>query len=217
MTIYSVNPAASLIIRDQEGTQTTSSISPSLVRDSRDNYLDPSRGSRNAVNATFAGLGGTTAFIKGEVDSAWYFPLGQTALMFRGRFGYAKGLSNKKLPLYERFYVGGLNTVRGLGFGDGGPKDPATGDAIGGTEELILNAENIFPLLPEMKLKGVVFFDAGKAYDDFHNFGSLRYTTGLGFRWLSPMGPIRLEWGYNLKRQDGEGASKFEFAFGTFF
>jgi outer membrane protein insertion porin family len=137
--------------------------------------------------------------------------------MLRGRFGYAKGIFNKKLPLYENFYVGGLYTVRGLGLGDAGPKDPNTGDAIGGSTELVFNTEYIFPLYPEMKLKGVVFFDAGKAYEDFQNFGSLRYTTGLGFRWLSPMGPIRLEWGYNVKKEPGESASKFEFAFGTFF
>jgi outer membrane protein insertion porin family len=66
-------------------------------------------------------------------------------------------------------------------------------------------------------LKGVVFFDAGNAYEDFEAFGELRYTTGLGFRWISPMGPIRLEWGYNIDKKEGESQSKFEFAFGTFF
>ncbi len=216
-TIENIDENASTIIKDQKGTNTTSSITPSLVRDSRDNYLDPSRGSRNSATLTLAGLGGSNGFIKGILDSAWYFPLGETTFMARGRFGYAKGIFNKKLPLYERFYVGGLYTVRGLGFGDAGPKDPVSGDAIGGTEELIFNTEYIFPIFPEMKLKGVVFFDAGNAYEDFQNFGTLRYTTGLGFRWLSPMGPIRLEWGYNIDKKEGESASKFEFAFGTFF
>ncbi len=212
-----MKPSASPVIKDQEGTKTTSSITPTIVRDSRDNYVDPSKGSRNAVTFTFAGLGGDNAYIKGLFDSAWYFPLGKTTIMLRGRIGYAKGIFNKKLPLYERFYVGGLDTVRGLGFGDGGPKDPATRDAIGGTEELIFNTEYIFPIYPEMKLKGVVFFDAGNSYEDFKNFGKLRYTTGLGFRWISPMGPIRVEWGYNIKKERGESSSKFEFAFGTFF
>jgi len=215
--IDNVDSSASSVVKDQEGTETTSSITPSLVRDSRDNYLDTSRGSRNAATFTFAGLGGSNAFVKGVLDSAWYFPLGETTFMLRGRFGYASGIFGKELPLYERFYVGGLNTVRGLDFGDAGPKDQDNGDAIGGTTELIFNAEYIFPLLPEMKLKGVVFFDAGEAYESFHNFGSLRYTSGLGVRWLSPMGPIRLEWGYNIQREDDESASKFEFAFGTFF
>ncbi len=68
-----------------------------------------------------------------------------------------------------------------------------------------------------MRLKGVVFFDAGNSYDDFEDFPELRYTTGAGFRWISPMGPIRLEWGYNIDKKPGEGSSKFEFAFGSFF
>lgn len=217
-TIYNVAVAASKIITDQavKGIQSTSSITPSLTRDSRDNFLDPSRGSRNSINFTYAGLGGDNDFIKSVVDSAWYFPLGPTSVMFRGRFGYARGIG-KDVPLYERFYVGGIYTVRGLGFGEAGPKDEITGDPIGGTTELIFNSEYIFPILPEMKLKGVVFFDAGNAYEDFRDFGHLRYTTGTGIRWISPIGPIRVEWGYNLKREPGESSNKFEFAFGSFF
>ena len=190
-TIYDVNDSVSAIVKDQIGTKVTSSITPAIVRDSRDNYLDPSKGSRNSATVTFAGLGGDNAFIKGELDSAWYFPLRETTIMFRGRIGYAKGLFNKELPLYERFYVGGLYTLRGLGFGQAGPRDPFTDDAIGGTTELLFNTEYIFPIYTELKLKGVVFVDAGNSYEDFQNFGTLRYTTGFGFRWISPMGPIR--------------------------
>jgi len=215
--ISDVSEDASSIIKDQEGKNTTSSITPSLVRDSRDNYLDPSRGSRNSIYFTYAGLGGTNNFIKGELDSAWYFPIGSTTAMLRGRFGYAEGIWGKELPLYERFYVGGIYTIRGLGFGEAGPEDEDTGDPIGGTEELIFNAEYIFPLISDIRLKGVVFFDAGNAYESFKNFGELRYTTGAGLRWISPVGPIRIEWGYNLNKEPGEQQSRFEFAFGTFF
>jgi outer membrane protein insertion porin family len=216
-TIFDIAANVSPIITDQQGTRTTSSITPSLTRDSRDNYLDPSRGSRNNLTFSFAGLGGSNAFIKGAIDSAWYFPVGQTTLMLRGRFGYASGIFNKELPLYERFYVGGIYTVRGLEFGAAGPKDPSTGDPIGGTTELIFNTDYVFPILPEMKLKGVVFFDAGNSYEDFQQFGSLRYTTGAGIRWISPVGPIRVEWGYNIKKKPEESSNKFEFAFGSFF
>ncbi len=216
-TIYNLSEGVSRIIGEQLGTHTTSSITPSIVRDSRDNYLDPSRGSRNSLTFTFAGLGGSNDFVKGTLDSAWYFPLGSTNFMVRGRFGYGHGIFNKTLPLYERFYVGGIYTVRGLGFGDAGPKDENIHDAIGGTTELIFNTEYVFPILPEMRFKGVVFFDAGNSYENFQNFGSLRYTTGAGIRWISPMGPIRVEWGYNLARKPGESASKIEFAFGSFF
>jgi outer membrane protein insertion porin family len=210
------DPDVSDIIKDQIGTSTTSSITPSLTRDSRDNYLDPSKGSRNSIYTTFAGLGGSNKFFKGEADSAWFFPLGSTTVMLRGRLGYAAGFGGEELPLYERFYVGGINTVRGLGYGDAGPKDD-DGDPIGGTEELIFNIEYIFPLISEIRLKGVVFFDAGNSYENFKNFGDLRYTTGAGVRWISPVGPVRIEWGYNLDKKPGEQPSKFEFAFGSFF
>ncbi len=215
--ISNVSDDASTIIKDQEGESTTSSITPSLVRDSRDNYLDPRKGSRNSIYTTFAGLGGTNKFIKSAIDSAWYFPVGAASVMLRGRFGYATGIGSEELPLYERFYVGGIYTVRGISYGDAGPKDEGTDDPIGGTEELIFNIEYIFPLLTDIRLKGVIFFDAGNAYESFKNFPDLRYTTGAGVRWISPMGPIRLEWGYNLDREPGEKSSRFEFAFGTFF
>jgi outer membrane protein insertion porin family len=215
--IFNIKSTASAIIRDQEGIKTTSAITPTIVRDSRDNFLDPSRGSRNSATLTFAGLGGSNAFIKASADSAWYFPVGETSFMLRGRVGFATGLFNKTLPLYERFYVGGIYSVRGLGFGIAGPLDPATGEAIGGNTELIFNAEYIFPLLTEMKLKGVIFFDAGNSYEDFHEFGKLRFTAGTGVRWQSPVGPIRIEWGYNIKKKPGESSSKIEFAFGSFF
>jgi outer membrane protein insertion porin family len=252
--ISNISDDASSIIRDQEGTKTTSSITPSLARDSRDNYLDPSKGSRNSVYVTYAGLGGSNNFTKGELDSAWYLPLGSTTVMLRGRLGSAAGLGGKELPLYERFYVGGIYTVRGLGYGEAGPKEPITcakgtmvneqcvanppvdgtceegttlkdgkcigkkegGDYIGGENELIFNLEYIFPLVSDIRLKGVAFVDAGSSFDSFNDI-KLRYTAGLGVRWISPMGPIRLEWGYNLDKKPGEKAGRFEFAFGTFF
>ncbi len=217
-TVFDVSEDASKVIKEQIGTNTTSSITPAITRDSRDNYIDPSRGSRNSLYVTFAGLGGTNKFIKGVIDSAWFFPVTErTVFSIRGRVGYAEGLFGEKLPLYERFYVGGLYTVRGLGFGEAGPRDEE-GEVIGGKKELIINLEYKFPLVEEVKLKGVVFFDAGRAYDDNEDFGTdLRYTTGVGVRWISPMGPIRIDYGFNLDRRPDESASRVEFAFGTFF
>jgi outer membrane protein insertion porin family len=147
------------------------------------------------------------------VDSTWFVPIGTTTLAFRGRYGYATGLFGEKLPLYERFYVGGIYTVRGLGFGQAGPK-AEDGAPIGGTKRIIFNVDYTFPLISAVRLKGVVFFDAGTAYDDHVK---LRYTTGFGVRWISPIGPLRLEWGKNLEPQPGEADSRWEFAIGTFF
>lgn len=214
--ITDVVSTASYLVKAQEGTRVTSSITPSVVRDTTDNRLDPSTGSRNSLYVTFAGLGGTNAFIKGVADSVWFFPIRSSTISFRGRLGYATGIFGKDLPLYERFYVGGIDTVRGLGFGEAGPKDSA-GNLIGGTKELLFNTEFIFPISGDIKLKGVTFADAGNSYDTTESIGSLRYTTGFGIRWISPMGPLRLEWGYNLHKRPGEATSKVEFAFGSFF
>ncbi len=218
-TIFDIKDDASIIVKEQEGKKTTSSISPAIARDTRDNYLDPMRGSRNSMHVTFAGLGGSNAFIKVLLDSGWYFPVFDvTTIHLRGRVGYASGLFSKHLPLYERYYVGGIYTVRGLNYGDAGPKDINNNEPLGGEKQLIFNAEYIFPIVSEYKLKGVVFFDAGRAYDKGETFGSdLRYTTGAGVRWISPMGPIRIEWGYNLDKRAGEPSSRVEFTFGTFF
>ncbi len=216
-TISNVADGASNIIVDQIGSKTTSSITGTGTRDSRDNFIDPSRGSRNSLTVTYAGIAGDNYFLKGLIDSGWFFPIGRTTVSLRGRIGYATALFNRQYPLYERFYVGGMYTVRGLGFGEAGPRDE-NGDVIGGMSELVLNAEYIFPLFEEAKLKGVVFFDAGRAYDDSETFGSdLRYTTGAGIRWLSPFGPIRIEYGFNLDRREDENPGKIEFAFGSIF
>jgi outer membrane protein insertion porin family len=212
-TIFDVEETASDIIKEQEGSRTTSSVSASLARDSRDNFLDPHTGSRNVLSVKYAGIGGDNKFFRGGVDSTWFVPIGTTTLAFRGRYGYATGLFGEKLPLYERFYVGGIYTVRGLGFGQAGPK-AEDGAPIGGTKRIIFNVDYTFPLISAVRLKGVVFFDAGTAYDDHVK---LRYTTGFGVRWISPIGPLRLEWGKNLEPQPGEADSRWEFAIGTFF
>lgn len=216
VTIENVDENASQFIKDQEGTRVTSSISPTIARDSRDNFLDPSRGSRNALYLTVAGLGGTNGFVRSVFDSAWFFPWGSTTFSLRGRIGYASGAFGRDLPIYERFYVGGIYTVRGLGFGEAGPVDE-NNEPIGGTKELIFNFEYIFPLIEEARLKGVLFFDAGKAFDQSEPMDSLRRTAGFGIRWISPIGPIRLEYGRNLDPKPYESNGRVEFTFGTFF
>ena len=215
--VTNISENASDFIKDQEGIKITSSIHPSIWRDTRDNYIDPARGSKNSVYVTVAGLGGDNYFVKTVGDSAWFFPvIWDTTFMMRGRLGYASGWNGKELPIYERFYIGGIDTVRGLDFGEGGPRDSA-GVVIGGSRELIFNVEYIFPIERSLRLKGLVFFDAGKAEDDFKELLDLRTTAGFGVRWISPFGPIRIEWGFNLDPKADETDSKIEFAMGGSF
>ncbi len=217
--IFDVQSTASQRIKDEEakGELLTSTVGMTFYRDTRDNFLDPHEGSENTISVEYAGgyLGGDNAFGKYTYGSAWYFPLfWNTVIMFRGKIGYAEGLWGRELPLNERFFVGGINTVRGFDFGEA-----AKDKDLGGNKELIFNAEYSLPLVPEAMLKGVLFFDAGYAYDNDEGFaiGKLRYGAGGGFRWISPIGPLRLEWGYNLDPEPGEKQSRWDFSIGTFF
>jgi outer membrane protein insertion porin family len=193
----------------------------SLSRDSRDFYLDPKTGSRNSVFVEYAGgpLGGDPNFVKTSADSAWYFPVvWDTVLMLRGRFGYVESLIDKPVPLGERFFVGGPSTLRGFRFGTAGPVDAAF-NIWGGNRELIYNIEYTFPIVPAARLKGVLFYDIGKAFDNYEpiKFSELRQTYGWGFWWFSPIGPLRFEWGNIVKKRPTDQPSKFEFSIGTLF
>lgn len=222
--IYDVTGTPTYILQQQllnyGNMMRTSSVTFSLSRDSRDFYLDPKSGSRNIASVQYAGgpLGGKPEFVKSTGDSAWYFPLfWDTVIMFRGRAGYIGSLNDLPVPINERFFVGGPGTVRGFMYGTVGPMD---GDnRIGGNKELIFNAEYTFPLVPAARLKGVFFYDIGRAFDnseDVH-LNQLRHTWGWGFWWLSPMGPLRFEWGYIVNRKDTDKPSLFEFSIGTLF
>jgi outer membrane protein insertion porin family len=91
------------------------------------------------------------------------------------------------------------------------------GVVIGGNKELIFNLEYIFPLVPQVKLRGLVFFDAGNAFseDEALSFDGLRLSAGAGFRWFSPMGPLTFVLGFPIDRRFGEDASAIQFSIGA--
>jgi len=74
----------------------------------------------------------------------------------------------------------------------------------------------VFPLLKDAGMKGVVFFDTGNAWNEGYHLDDMRRTAGAGIRWYSPIGPLRLEWGYVLDRKGDEAASRWEFTIGMF-
>jgi outer membrane protein insertion porin family len=200
---------------------TTSALTWSLARDTRDFYLDPKTGSKNSIYTEYAGgaLGGDAHFFKTVGDSAWYFPVfWDTVFMARGRYGYVESIIDKPVPVGERFYVGGPSTVRGFRFGSAGPRDSQL-NAIGGTKEMLFNFEYSFPIVPAARLKGVLFYDFGKAFDSNEDvrLSELRQSTGWGFWWLSPIGPLKFEWGYIVNKRPTDQPSQFEFSIGAMF
>ena len=219
--VTDVKEDASIIILDQAGTSTTSLVSASLRRDTRDHFFDPSTGSDATLGIEYAGgpLGGSNYFTRYTANASWYTtPFWSLTFMLHGRLGYLQANQGHRVPLFERYRLGGINSIRGFKAYTVGPKAP-NGEVIGGTKEMLFNAECIFPLIPAAKIKGLVFLDAGNAFDvgEPYRINGLRSSAGLGFRWMSPVGPLRIEWGYNLHPRKDEQRQGWDFSIGTVF
>jgi len=218
--ISNVQSTASTLILEQEGKSTESSVTTTIRRDTRDDAFFPTEGVVLTGTVQFSGgpLGGTNHFIKYEGDAVKFFALPwNTTISFHGTLGYIQGYQGKTVPIYERYYLGGLNSLRGFKTRTVSPKDPVTGDLVGGNTMMTVNTEFLFPLFSEQAVKGLVFFDAGNSYKGRIDFGDIRTGAGFGVRWLSPLGPLRLELGFNLDRREGESSKQWDFAIGTIF
>ena len=220
--IYDIEPGQTpTLIQEQRGVSTTSELTTTLAWDSRDIYLAPTRGNRQTLSLGYAGtfLGGDHDFYKIVADSSFYVPLWwETVFSVHGRFGYAHPTTvNSTLPVAERFFVGGIDTVRGFDYGYAGPKSGY--DVIGGNKELIFNVEYTFPIVPAAKVRGLVFFDAGKGFDfgESIKLSDLRTSVGAGLRLYLPIGPVRIEYGYIVGRKPDDHARPIEFTIGTQF
>ena len=215
--VRDVLDTASYYIKKQAGETTSSGVSLNITRDSTNDPIFPSIGSKNSASVEYTGgpLQGDVSYTRYGASSAWFFPLPlDTVIGLRGRIGYMEANEGKEIPIYERYVLGGINSLRGLR--DVGPKDPETGDVIGGRTMLNFNVDFIFPLIKNAGMKGVLFFDTGNTWENDYDLGDMRRTAGVGIRWYSPIGPLRLEWGYVLDRKDDESPSRWEFTIGMF-
>ncbi|MEJ2638153.1 MAG: outer membrane protein assembly factor BamA [Desulfosarcinaceae bacterium] len=223
--IYDVDEAdASDNIIDLKGTNVTSSVINTLRYDSRDRAFNPTEGGDHSISVEYAGLGGNIGFTKYLAETGFYMPLYKELIGFvHGKGGYVYENEGKDLPDYERFYLGGINSLRGFGWRDISPttiNDEGEKVQIGGTKMVQFNAEIIVPLVKKAGLMGVLFFDTGDAYGPHENIDlfDLRESAGFGIRWYSPIGPMRLENGYILDPREGEKTSgRWEFAIGGAF
>lgn len=226
----------------------TSSLQFGLSYDSRDDRMFPKNGTFSSARVEWADDNFTLSeveFIKYDMDSRWYFPLfWEFVLRLNVEAGYVQSTDpTKPVPLFQRYFVGGPTTVRGFDRFSLGPtrtvardtSDPGTLSSqfnIGGNKRLQLTAEIEFPILTAIGIRGVVFADAGNAFDDGEPItlaldllsddedeymDVLRTSVGLGFRWLSPIGPLRFEWGIPLARLRDEKPLVFDFSIGNAF
>lgn len=231
----------------------TSSIRPALTFDTRDNRLFPSSGVYLRASTEFANsvLGSQNEFLRHHLTGRFYYPL-ISGLVFKinAEFDHVTSPNPEGVPIFARSYLGGIYDVRGFRFRTLGPRVPLTnstdpnstpmgsGANIGGNLSYFQNIELEATLLESVGIKGVIFTDAGNAWNlernycdatlpiypenspCWHGWDSvklLRTSWGFGVRWFSPMGPLRFEWGFPFKTLPGEEKSVFEFTIGNFF
>ena len=210
----------------------TSSARFSVQWDRRNNRLFPTKGFFHAAWAEFSTdlLGSQNIFNKYGAFSRWYVPVwGPFIFKFRAQIGWITSTSQQGVPIFERFFTGGILDVRGFRPRSLGPKIPVLSSVDpnstifffnkGGNKELFFNAEIVFPIFEKVGIRGVVFSDAGNAFDDDQSvsFAGLRHSAGFGFRWFSPIGPLRFEWGLPLAPNSDEDPVVFEFTIGNAF
>jgi outer membrane protein insertion porin family len=211
-------------LRSMMKNTVNSSFTLSLRRDTRNHFFQPSAGSSARVSYTIASalFGGETAFHRYEAEYAHWIPVpffDGWALMGHAEVGYAKETKQDGLPIYEKYMLGGINSIRGYDWYGISPEDPLTGESIGGEKMMVLNFELTFPLMGEQGLYGVLFYDMGNVWtkDESWSFRGLKKSWGGGLRYLSPMGPLRIEYGKALNPDPGEPSGRWEFTMGAMF
>ncbi len=219
--IFNIEDTASNLIKSQEGENTTSSATLSYRYDSRDYPLDPREGYLISLSTEIAGgfLGGTNDFIRNIVEIGYFYPLYRDLIgSAHLEIGSVNAYDGNIVPVSERFFMGGLYSLRGFEYREVGPVDE-DGEPLGGERSFLVNLEAAFPLVRQARIKGVVFADFGNVWDGDEKIdpGDLRYGAGFGFRWYSPMGLLRLEWGFNLDPEPGEEQPGWEFSIGALF
>lgn len=181
-------------------------------------------------------LGGEFNFMEHRFNLRWYQPLiNQTdRLVFRlnTTMGLIHSTDGTVVPFIHRYRAGGINSVRGYNWFSLGPfervpasEDPVRADdkvIVGGTKTWINNFELEAPIIRQAGIKAVIFFDAGNAFGDPWGDGpfdplELRTAYGAGIRWMSPIGPLRFEYGIPIKPREDERPSVFDFSIGSFF
>ena len=209
----------------------TSSVRAQIVYDTRDYIYDATRGVRYSYGVTVAGgpFGGNVNYVRNSVRGTWFFPtFWKFVLSININAGWIESYgSSSDVPLYEKYYVGGADTIRGYKY------RTEIGPYNGGKVMAVANVEYKFPIVQENKktiLQGAFFYDIGGTWRDVNHinfsFGTdnaetnsyyLKSGVGFGIRFATPVFPLRLDWGYGLNHKRGEDLQQFYFTIGNVF
>jgi outer membrane protein insertion porin family len=216
-------------IFDNEGTQTIGKATLTFSRNTIDDPYFPRNGANIWVSTAIAGLGGDTYFYSISGGASWFYPLvGDLVLNLSAKAGTIQPYRDKPIPLTEKFFVGGIRTLRGFEYGMAGPVDHKL-EPLGALNMVTFTTEFLYPLSKSLGLRAAAFYDIGKGWgyqkeqkitdDVTEGFFPLRHAVGVGIRWYSPFGPIRVDWGYNIspRANRGEKSNVFDFSMGAMF
>jgi outer membrane protein insertion porin family len=228
--IYNVQPWASSIVQLNAGTSVVNEVSETLAWDTRDTRLNTTKGFLLRNTMAVAGLIGTEQYFRTTADAVYYQSIFEDVVAsiggsVGGVFPYSG--SGAALRLNNLFFIGG-DTLRGFAVGGIGPRDSITADALGGTYFYSATTELSFPLgLPkEIGIFGKAFVDVGSLWGlggpaQYSNTvltsNTMRISTGVGIQWVSPFGPIRIDYAIPLQQDPWDKTENIRFSFGTRF
>ena len=223
------DPRGSLAIRQaqDEGETIKSALGYRLVYNTLDNLQKPNEGVFARFSQEFAGVGGDVKFIRSTIDARYYhelYPAWGLVGMVRVGAGHIEGIGNDNVRLLDAFNQGG-ETIRGFSPNGYGPRDIASGDAIGGKSYVNATAELQFPIrgLETVGISGAVFADAGTLFGSdaasgtFHDEKSIRSSIGAGIIWASPFGMLRLDYAHVLSKESYDDTQSIRFGAATSF
>lgn len=205
------------------------SVQASLVNDKRNNIFEPTAGHYASTSIEYAGVGGIQRWLRGDVEGRYYKPIWDE-LVFRSRGTVSQIFKTEErgIPRIERFSMGGARNMRGFRLEDIGPlikaRNLQTGsfDTFnkGGLFQVLTTFELEHPMIKEAGLKWVLFTDVGNVYEE--RIGkdgdyTQRANYGFGFRWFSPIGVLRFEFGFPLNKREREAPNQFHFDIGQLF
>ncbi|MCK5262660.1 MAG: outer membrane protein assembly factor BamA [Gammaproteobacteria bacterium] len=234
LVLSSVNPSleASAFVNEYGDTYDNLLLNASYTYDTRNRTVFASKGSSQTVALNFSAPGSDLEFYKVSYLTKFYFGLTDSlTLLARSNLAYGNGYGDlDNLPFYERYFAGGLRTVRGYDSNSLGPRDNY-GDPTGGNMRVTAGADLIFPIpfvdKPPSSVRFSAFYDIGNVFLDTRptynasesgfSFEELRTSAGLSFVWLAPIGPLRFSWSKALNDVEGDNLRVFQFSIGSFF
>jgi outer membrane protein insertion porin family len=215
--LYDISPGASSQILLEQGSSTKSQITTAITHNTLDNPFLSRRGHRVSIVPYIAGgfLGGSEQIYGFTLEARQYFHLWKdTILLFSGEIGTVETWGNgDRVRIYDRLFLGGSNDLRGFDFRDVSPKD-INGEPLGGLTKAAFTVEYTLPIIE--KARFAVFYDTGFVNADSWDFGTSHVVSdvGIGLRLDLPIGPLRIDYGIPLQKDNNGGGGKFNFQVG---